>query len=84
MACRVCGRITCTESFHPLVEQERKLNPEAYIEELEARLADLPDPEAVKELVEAASEWVELWSFQGYEPGPKRQRLESALQKVKR
>lgn len=36
MSCRICGRGSCTESFHSLDAQERALDPQAYIDKFEA------------------------------------------------
>ena len=47
MSCKICGRNSCTESFHSLEEQEKHENPEAYYEDIISKL------ETDKEALEA-------------------------------
>ncbi|KKK71102.1 hypothetical protein LCGC14_2917330 [marine sediment metagenome] len=50
MSCKICGRNSCTESFHSLEEQEKHENPEAYYEDIISKL------ETDKEALESENE----------------------------
>ena len=50
MSCKICGRNSCTESFHSLEEQEKHENPEAYYEDIISKLET--DKEALGSEVE--------------------------------